>query len=266
MPDTAPMGNAWKALVARVVLFPIAPGADQLPAAYALFHQVWGSDPESFQKAPNPLAPAIAQGKHGRMNVNCIVQPTRIDFTFSPEPPPEASLGLELIHDSAELAAGLRTVIAGIRTNLILPISRVAINAQFVSQAPNHAQANQVLTATMPPEYRPQLSGEVDFILQVNRPYPSHEVNGTTMNSIIKWSVERLQVMTFSLPVSGPVIEAHGSAAQTSELVIGSVMLDNNNVPSNVPLSVEQQSALLDEEFETMRRIQRDIGLNLKGF
>src|SRR5271166_2223837 len=69
--------NEWKALNARITLFPSAPPASPLPTALELYRHVWGGDPDSFQKQQNALLPTVAQGRREGMMTNCFAHPTR---------------------------------------------------------------------------------------------------------------------------------------------------------------------------------------------
>src|SRR5258708_35557925 len=105
--------SQWKVSNGRIVLFPQAPPFSLQPSALDLFQQIWAADPESFQKSPNPLFPSMARGKQGEMSVVCSVQPSRIDFAFSPasSDDPLEQAHLNLIEDARQFRAELTRVI-----------------------------------------------------------------------------------------------------------------------------------------------------------
>src|SRR5450759_3474399 len=91
--------NMWKGQIGRITLFPAAPMGPQLPSAVELYRQVWGGDPDSFQKQANPLAPSVAQGIRKGFAVVCTAQPLRFDYTVGPIQPNDSQASLALIDD-----------------------------------------------------------------------------------------------------------------------------------------------------------------------
>jgi len=90
------------------------------------------------------------------------------------------------------------------------------------------------------------------------------------MNSLVKWSVDRLQVFTLSVPVGGSASASTATPApakpQTANFIGASITLDNNNVPGEKPLSSGDQSSLLSEALSSAAQTQQEIGLNVEGF
>jgi hypothetical protein len=266
--------NEWKAYVGRIVLFPGAPVLSP-PSALELYRRVWGTDPDNFQKQANPLMPTLAQGTHSGMTTSCMTHPSRIDFSLTPLSPTDevAQLSFRLIEDTSQLRAELTTITDAIGNGIVSDsVVRVALNVHFLTVKPSPAKANEVLTKIIPAQYGVRITNEEDFIFQINRPYMSRKVEATKVNSITKWSVERLQVLTFAFPMIGAPISAPANAVPPKPLTAAftgaSVTFDINNAPMESPilLSGEQQSLLLREALTTVVQVQRDIGLNVEGF
>src|SRR5258706_9182327 len=84
----------------------------------------------------------------------------------------------------------------GLVTNSIV---RVATYVQVISTEGNATEANKALVSIIPEQYRIVLGSEEEFILQVNRPCMSEQVEGLKLNLITKWSVESFQVISISV-------------------------------------------------------------------
>jgi len=143
------------------------------------------------------------------------------------------------------------------------PILRVGVYVHFVRLASDLKEANKQLTAVIPNEYRPRITDEEDFTLQINRPFPSRAVDGMRMNKITKWSADRFQVLSLSFQVSnlanvGSQLEKGYPAA--------SVICDNNTVPVKSPLTNLQQMSLLQEALGGVEQVDHDLGLDVEGF
>jgi hypothetical protein len=261
----------WKAFAGRLTIFPSAPPAAPLPSAHELYRKIWNDEPDSFQKAPNALSPATANGKRGPIMTQCSIHPTRIDFNLQASSTSEIRMHLPLIEDADELRNELERIINVVGKGLIAsPVFRVALFTQFLSPQPSPRDASSAVIRIIPPRYGINLTSEEDLVFQINRPYMSSAVPTIKMNSIMKWSVERIEIVTLTVPPPGalvstslPVNPPHG--AQTVGFVVGSVTFDENNLPSAAPLSSQQQSALLREAHNTSSRIQHEVGLVTDG-
>jgi hypothetical protein len=262
--------NEWKSAGGRITLFPAQLSSAAPPlSALELFKQVCKGDPDSFQKQANPLAPSVAQGKRGNLTAGCIAQPTRVDFTLTPTSPEKEVHGaFPLIEDTAVLHAELLRIMDVINEGVILTsLVRIALSVQFLALKPSSAEANTMLTAVIPNQYGVKLVDEEDFIFQINRPYPSRQVKGIKMNSLVKWSVDRLQILTLALPAGGAAIGAQISTSatpQTEQFIAASVHFDVNNVPTQDPL--QQPSSLLHEALVGVSEMQQAMGLKVEGF
>jgi hypothetical protein len=265
--------NEWKASGGRITLFPSAPASSPPLSALELYRQVWGEDPDGFQKQANPLMPAVAHGKRGRMTASCSTHPTRIDFNLTPPSPSQnvAQVSLPLIEDAGQFHSELLGIVDAIREGAVSArVARVALSVQFLILKPSFADANRALATTIPDQYGVRITNEEDFIFQINQPYTSHMVDDIKMNSIRKWSVERHQLLTFLFSLGAaptPVsVDRTSAKPQIEEFIAGSVTFDNNNVPKENPFSGEQQSSLLLEALAAVEEVQRSIGLNVEGF
>lgn len=252
----------WKALAGRITLFPGSPAP--LLSASELYKQAWGINPENFLTGANALAPTIAQGKRAGIALNCSVHPTRIDFNFLPPPSATADMSLRLIEDTSQLRAELAQLIDFISGHDISnSVSRVGVYFHFVALAPNIEEANKMLMAVLPNQYRIGITNEEDFIFQINTPRMSSDVTNVKMNYVMKWNLDRFQVLNISIPMSGG---AAMSPPRPQEFIAASVTFDYNNVPVSSPLTREQQSSLLSEFLKASEEIQKAIGLNIEGF
>lgn len=213
--------------------------------------------------------PTIAQGKRGTLMAGCSAHPSRVDFTLTP---PSSEDGLPLasfpvIVDTGMLNAELLRIVDAI-TRAVQSVVRVAIGIQFLAVKPSSAEANSLIAGVIPSIYGVRITNEEDFIFQVNRPYVSSEAQGIKMNSITKWSVDRLQILTIALPMGGSTVTPVPSSPrpQTEQFIAAVVNFDINSVPSETPLATGQSSSLLSEALGTASRAQRTIGLNVEGF
>lgn len=264
--------NEWKALVGRITIFP-ASSSVALPSALDLYRKMWEGDPLNFQGPTNPLSPSLAQGKRAGLGISCSVHPLRIDFTLSPvgrESPSEPPR-LSVIEDSKEFHDELARIARMVGGDWVThPILRVATFLQFVSIEGNSTEANKALMSIVPEQYRITLGNEEEFILQINRPRMSEQVEKLKMNLITKWSVERFQLVSllFSMGAAPIVVSQSSGAPQVNEFIAASVSFDNNNVPvpADRPLSSSQQSLLLLEGLAHTAISMREGRLNIKGF
>src|SRR5260221_3759195 len=192
----------WRALSARITLFSdpgSRSGADF--SALNLYTRIWG-DPDNFQKAPNPLSPSQASGKRGPIAVACSAAPRRIDFNLSP-PSDDQLTTLSLIEDTTQLHTELQRVALELGKGVVSSgVLRVALFVQFVTVKPTLAEANRTLALMIPERYRPDLTDEGDVILQINNARTSSRLSDRKMNFITKWSVDRIQVLSISLPAN----------------------------------------------------------------
>jgi hypothetical protein len=262
--------SEWKALSARITLFPISPPSSGPLSAVDLYRQVWRGEPDSFQKEQSALLPMVAQGKQNGITIGCFSHPARIDFNLSPAVVPTSELSLALIDDTRQLYAELIGIIDALAVGTVsIPASRVAFAAQFITLKPSLQETNQTLTRIMPDQYRIKLSDEDDLIFQINRPRPSSKVEGIRMNFITKWSIERLQVIGLAIPSSGVPIAASreipSPPSAVKSFIAASVSLDNNNVPGP-SLNNTQQAALLLEGLSEAGATLRQLGLKVDGF
>ena len=260
--------NEWKPILARMSLFPTAP---PLPSALELYKQLWKSDPDNFQKPPNPLLPSLAKARRGGLNVGCSVHPQRIDITLTSSSleGQMSSETLDLIEDIGQLNNELLEIVSGLGKETVShSVNRVAFYVQFFSVKPNRVEANKAVLSIVPEQYRVKLVDEEEFILQISHPRMSSKVNNIKMNFISKWSVERIQILTISLPPTGaPSVSLPGiGAPRAKEFLAASATFDINNMPTDQLLTAAQQSSLLLEGLTAAQQLQQNYGLDVKGF
>lgn len=255
--------SEWKVFIGRVSVFLTATPMSPPPGPAELYRMMWGDDPDSFQKAPNPLAASIAQGRRNGITMTCTVQPARIDFNLMGAPIQASELALI---PAAQVNSELRRMIEVMQEGTIsLTASRVALFVQFLTPTVGIVDGNKILASTIP--YGINLSDEKDVVFQVNRPYKSKQAPPVDMNAIIKWSVDNLQILAFALPTGGAAGPAGAPIPQVRQVIAASVTFDVNNHPGQaVILDNGQQSVILLEALDFVSRTQREIGLNIKGF
>ena len=253
----------WNPSAGRITLFS-AP-TSRVPSALNLFQTVWRADPDGFQKQNNPLVPTIAQGRRGNLVFACIVQPGRIDLSLTPPPSPAGTPdeSYPVIEDDRELHNEmLRIAEVVAREQVAENVSRVAVSKNFLNLTENFVEANKELLTIMPAEYRPKLKDEEDFLFQVNRPYSSGRVPNVTINVLIRWSVDRLGIISIALPMRSPntVMAAPVSATPETKTFIGaSVSFDLNNVPTERLLAPHEQAAIVDEALASITLVQPGV-------
>lgn len=265
------MGD-WKAQVGRVTLFPavaFSPG----PSALSLFKELWAGEPDSFQKPTNPLMPTLAQARRNGMLATCTVQPSRIDFSLEPSPTPAAlkDRSVALIDDTAVFSNTLGNIIIDIRKKIISEaMARVALYVQFMRISPSYLEANKELTTLIPKKYgRLSLTDEEDAILQINVPRGSKKVPGIRLNLLTKWSVERIQVFTLTIPQPGMALQGlvFQPPQDAKQFIAPSIVFDYSSTLEKVtPFDAAQQADLLSEALEIVSETQKEIGLRVEGF
>ena len=159
-------------------MFPAAMLSPPL-SALDLYRQVWGEEPDGFQKQANPLMPSFANGNHSGLKSGCVAQPARIDFNLMPLPASkqeeaQENVSFPLIEDTGLLHAELSKIIEVIgQKDVLNSVVRVARGVQFLVLTSSSAEANSVLSAHIPKQYGVKVTDEEDFVFQINRPYPS---------------------------------------------------------------------------------------------
>ncbi len=273
--------NKWNALLGRITLFPSVEAGQKLPSALGLYSKIWGDDPENFQKPINPLMPSAAVGRKGKISVSCSVHPSRVDFNLSPmaeqgEQVPENTL--QMIVDTDQLHDELNRIIGLIREGIgVDHVSRAALAVQFAMVVSTFSEANATLRKFMPTEYRPSLTDEEDFMMQVNKPKVFDEPEGLRINFLTKWSVERFQMHRFI--IQNPQINMQSGIQQfmpkteVAEIRVASIAFDHNNMPligelgtESVPLNSSAQFVVLSQGLIATEKMQRDLQLDVAGF
>ena len=95
--------------------------------------------------------------------------------------------------------------------------------------------------------------------LQINR---KRQIDDIKMNFITKWSVDRLQFLTFATVQA----QQNFSTPQfVSEQIVSNVTFDNSNVPGAV-LSKERLTTILMEALGMVSKQQQETHLQLEGF
>jgi hypothetical protein len=262
----------WKVSMSRVTLFPASPASFSPVSGLQLFHDVWGVDPDNFQKQGNPLAPSFAQGRRGGLMVGCSVHPSRIDFNFGPALPPiqgSSTIAVQLIQNARQLRRGLLEVFDALgRDSVAGAVARVAMTIQVLAVSPDFAGANNAIMGVIPAHYGLRLGDEEDVLFQVNVPYVSQTASRARMNAVTKWGGARLQVMTFTLPAGGSITSSTGAISegpQKRDFIAASVSFEINSVPLEAQISSADQALLFREGLGWVEQRQLELGLIVEG-
>lgn len=251
----------WKPFIGRFSFFPM-PTSTAVTSAHELYREIWGTEPDNYQRSQNALSPASASGKVGSMVVSCLVHPTRIDLNLTAAPTSDSQQGLPFIQDGDELRSEMRRIAKLVRNRPGEPqLSRVALFLQFLSPQKTISEGNKAAGSIIPEKYGLRIQDEEDFIFQINQPYASKFAAETRMNCITKWSVERIQLMTVNVPSQGMSAGEQLRSPRITVLIAASVSFDINNSPADTPLPAVKQSALLEEALEASQRLQLETVL-----
>jgi hypothetical protein len=256
--------SSWQATAARIVLFPT--GDAQPPGADVIFSRVYGLS--ASRATRDGASSSTAQGAFEGFDASCSVQPLRIDLGLGPAIP--TSLGppkLTLITDIPKLRSTLEKMFApasGLAKDF--SITRVALFIQFSKIAPNVRTGNEWLVETLNGENKLSLGDQSDFILQINNARQSEYVKGIVLNYLTRWSLDNFKF--FAVPLGSNNMQAGapvGGEPLITEHLVANVVFDNNNRPSDKPLSAETLEAILKETLAGMPA-QNGAKIELDGF
>ncbi len=266
--------STWKPLAGRVSFIADAPATEK-PIASSLFLQAWGTDPQSFQQNPNPLAPSIAQGVRSGMLATCAVLPNRIDFALAPHAKGAQAdrPTLVAIDSLIALYEELTRVAGRLRDGTLLvptPFARPAVFLQFLSHEETRPAANQRIVGVIPSSYRPKLEEEESFALQLSRPL---RIGDVSTNVLTKWSVETFQVFWFGIQATA------GGAASFSTRVehfLGACVAFDIGPPGQTGFSFgapappgvvdrSKQAEIIFSALQYVDRMLREYGLDLES-
>jgi hypothetical protein len=168
---------------------------------------------------------------------------------------------LPVIKDTDLLKAELTGLIASIGSAFQqTPLNRVAAYLQLGQEASDFQQANQILSEGMWQHLKVPLKDEEDFVMQINRTRADASIK---LNFITKWSVERVQVLTFEMSPGG---QGPVNTPRVVEKIIPTISLDNSNVPLQKPLDQNETGRVLSQVFEGMTAQLKECRVSLKGF
>jgi hypothetical protein len=174
-----------------------------------------------------------------------------------------------LIENARQLRRGLLDLFDALGEGHISDeVARVALNLQMLVVMPDFLEANRAILGVIPSNYGLQLADEEDVVFQINTPYVSKRVQNAKMNAVTRWSVARLQVMTFSVPAGGVISPSMGSAlgnAQIKNYIAASVTFDANSTPQEEQASSADQSLLFREALAWVEQRQTELGLIVEG-
>jgi hypothetical protein len=253
--------SAWKVQAARITLFPLVGSGSVPKSALDLYKAVWGKEPDSYQSQPSapgfPFPTSVAQGVAGTFTRSCQTQPLRADFTFLPIATNNPSV-LPSIEDTELLVNEIRAFIGGDveATFQQSAINRVAVFLQLGQESSDYAQANEIISRTIWDGLKVTLSDEEDFLLQINRKQPDTAQASSKLNFITKWSVERLQIMTFT-----------SSAPLVMEKIMPAITFDNSsNVALQKPFATGEIKPMLSQLFDSLPTQIKQCRISIEGF
>jgi hypothetical protein len=265
---TAEMTSNWKIQSVRVVLFPTVPSGEIPDSAANLYDQIWQVAPDSFQRQipGSPFPSSIAQGIDDGVAVSCVTQPARADFTFAAPQPSPMLPSIPFVDDSEKLYNLLQRFFVKLRSISFSGANRVSLVLQLAVVSNTYTDANKAILSMIPPQYKVALADETDFALQVNTVRPNSTFDYIKMNFLNKWSVERVQLLTFANQPIGTPIGTPGSTQMTQEFIVPVLTFDYNNVPANKPLSKEEVAAIFTDSLAYISSVLRTNKIYLKGF
>ena len=182
----------WTPTTVRFVAF--THPATALPDASAMWNQVFGSPPQTYQMTPPqpngpPVAGSIAQGTTTAGQTQLHVQFGRVDIAFPPSEGDPSTLP-SLANLNAALAEGQKIVgrlgVSPVRLALVFEAHK---NAQSISDA------NKMILAEVP-----AVNGipddAIDISFSINRRISSHAVE---VNRLLRWSIGTAQFYQFQM-------------------------------------------------------------------
>lgn len=258
--------SIWKIQAARITLFPLL-GTGSVPkSALELYKAVWGKDPDSFQSQPMAGAPfpvSVAQGVEGAVSRLCQTQPVRVDFGFNPT---ASTSDIATFVDTHQLHAEMRRVIGSVENALHqMPVNRVAVYLQIGQETGDYSAANKLICQTFWEDRKFALTDEEDFVFQLNRPEKDSADPALKLNFITKWSVERVQILTF-IGQAGGVGSGIAGTPIVSEKFMPTIALDNSNVPAQRPLTNDEVQRVLSSLFGRIPSQLNQCRISVEGF
>ena len=200
---------------------------------------------------------------------SCQVQPVRVDLTFSPgQLLTPFSNGLPAISDSRSLRTAIASSIPSIEKAVKgAKLSRLAIYLQIGREVATSTEGNEIIRETLPATFSVPLQDEEDFILQINRPSAAANDSSIRLNFITKWSVDRVQVLTFlaaqNLPIAGQFTTG---APVISNKLAATIAFDNSSPSQNSQIDDNQIGVLLSLTFTHINKQLKDCNISLEGF
>lgn len=201
------------------------------------------------------------------------MHPTRIDLSLEPTLGGTPQVGV--IENTSELQRELLKIIKSVGNGVTSnTMARVAVFLQFIRICDTVVEANKVLSGVIPRKYGLNVTDEEDLVFQINRVRPSMRVPEVHLNSLTKWSVERIQVFTLPQPTLGQPLQPISTGLQNVRVFIAaSVTFDNSSVAQPLQQSQKvhafesgQQATLLMDALERASELQKEIGLDIEGF
>jgi hypothetical protein len=257
-------------LSARISLFlPLEEPTAQRASVLEVYQKLWGATPDSYQNAPAPNFPSQAQGQRDGLVISCSIAQNRVDLIFSPKQTSQPSGSLDVIANTAHLCKELKALLSNL--SIYSPSERCigfSLFLHFAMPEKNTVpDANNTIVSVIPKQYRPTLSAEENFLLQINSPYTSPVDTGLKINLIKKWSVEQFRIVRFAVQQTAQTATA-SFTPEVNTSISPTVSFEVNNMPfdSKIRFSKSDQGMVLTDGLQRMAALQRDLGLNIDGF
>jgi hypothetical protein len=191
----------WKVLHAGISLFIVSGHGSPIDNADVLYEKMLNSKPDSFQTFPNNLNNSTASGDYNKIQVSCNVSSNRINFSLSSLSAP-IEKNIPYINSKEDSINVLLLIINNIKS--FATENKKIYGFGFtlriaVVDCEENSDANNIIMSAIPPKYRPNLTDEKNFILQINQPREFFYTLGSDkveINSVKKWSVEDFVVLS----------------------------------------------------------------------
>ncbi|WP_295165485.1 hypothetical protein [uncultured Brevundimonas sp.] len=238
-----------QALAANIKFVAFTPPGPPLRDASALWTQMVGSAPQSFQTLmPPPGAPpipgSIAQGALNSGQGALQVQFGRIEFTISPHDPGNPAV----LPTLTSLESGLYDGLTAIKKFGQLAI-RIGLMIEAYAQCESEEAANELVAADIPALSNIPTDA-LDLSFSINRRVKHGAIE---INRIARWTTGSAQFVQFQMTPG----HSAGSAYSMSQLHFAQLSADVNTVPlqGGLPLPLQE----IDNLWEALAREARGV-------
>ncbi|MGO8425173.1 hypothetical protein ACC807_33530 [Rhizobium ruizarguesonis] len=236
----------WGAESITASLFvPVIPADKQIGQWFQAAFQEQSTQINESVHAHGRVGHAASTGKI--LTKVAVLQPGRIELQVQ---------GVEKIQSNAEppviqdITGAIDEVVAAAKR--LVPefdeISRLAVNCRLVKHEHSLIEANKKIVAVVP--FKINLESESDFVFQINS---VAKVSGFSMNRLIKWSVENIQLFA-----GNPFGPGFTSQQMLTQFFSAFAHLDFNTVASHLMLERSQVPDMLDALGSEVVRVRKN--------